>query len=410
MANVSTEDNPKRKFDYNVAMRRLMYVVGVGCLLVLIYGLRYVYRDPIGSFGNVCVGLMAGGAALLSGGLLGFLFGIPHTRLREEIPPARIDTTEQESAEQERSRSRSQATNYRPNTSLEQISDWLTKMLVGVGLVEIKIIPGKLREAADYIASGLGSGEHAETFVLTVLIYFSVTGFVFGFLWARLYLPRWFAEADEVKQLEEKLSRLEERQQADARALELVIRLLNPQGENKPVPEQEVVAAIKAASVPVRIQIFYQAQRTSEDTGAENFADKIEGVILILKALIASDTKELYHRNHSELSNALRRMTPPNWQMAETEMTKAIEIRAKLRLKGWKYYEFQRARYRIKQDSNFENGKPSKQDLVERVVADLRVAFTETEKWDKWCTPDSSVRKWMALNNIDGARLRETTT
>src|ERR1700688_330573 len=102
MASVPTEDNPKRKFDYNVAMRRLMYVVGVGCLLVLIYGLRYVYRDPIGSFGNVCVGLMAGGAALLSGGLLGFLFGIPHTRLREEIPQARIDTSEQASAEQER--------------------------------------------------------------------------------------------------------------------------------------------------------------------------------------------------------------------------------------------------------------------------------------------------------------------
>lgn len=410
MPNTFADDNPKQKFNYNVAMQRLMYVVTIGCLLVLIYCLRLVYRDPAGSFGNVCVGLMAGGASLLSGGLLGFLFGIPHTRLREEGFQTGIDTTAQESTEQDKPRSKRQATNYRPNTSLEQISDWLTKMLVGVGLVEVKIIPGKLREVAGYIAGGLSSGEHAETFVLTVLIYFSVSGFVFGFLWARLYLPRWFAEADEVKQLEEKVSRLEEQQQADARALELVIRLLNPQEENRPVSEQEVAAAIKAASAPVRTQIFYQAQSASEDTKAEDYEVKIEGVISILKALIASDSKERYHRNHSELSYASRRMKPPDLKMAEAEITRAIEIRAKLKLKGWKFYEFHHARCLIEQDPSYEHGKPSNPDLREFVVADLRVACTETTKWDSWSTPGSSVGQWMALNNINVAKLRETKT
>jgi hypothetical protein len=404
MPNTPTEDNPKQKFDYNVAMQRLMYVVAVGCLLVLIYGLRHVFKDPVGSFGNVCVGLMAGGAALLSGGLLGFLFGIPHTRLREEGLQLGIDTADQEATEQDKARSRSQGTSYRPNTSLEQISDWLTKMLVGVGLVEIKIIPEKLREAASYIASGLASEEHPETFVLTVLIYFSVSGFVFGFLWARLYLPRWFAEADEVKQLEEKVSQLEARQQADAKALELVIRLLNPEEEDKPVSDQEVADAIKRASGAIRAQIFYQAQRTSAD-GDEA---KIDGVISILRALIDSDVKKIYHRNHSELSYALRRRKPPDLQMAVVEITEAIDIRRNLRIKGWKYYEFHRARCLIKQDSSFEKGNPSSADLIERVVADLRVACTDT-KWDGWIS-DSSVGRWMVLNNIDIAKLRETKT
>jgi hypothetical protein len=404
-----TEDNPKQKFDYNIAMQRLMYVVAAGCLLVLIYGLRHVFKDPVGSFGNVSVGLMAGGAALLSGGLLGFLFGIPHTRLREEGLQGRIDTTQQEPTEQDKPRSRSQGTNYRPNTSLEQISDWLTKMLVGVGLVEIKIIPGKLRELASYVASGLGNEEHPETFVLTVLIYFSVSGFVFGFLWARLYLPRWFAEADEVKQLEEKVSQLEARQQADAKALELVIRLLNPQEEDKPVSDQEVADAIKRASAAARTQVFYQAQRTSADDEAEDYEVKMDGVISILKALIDSDVKKIYHRNHAELSYALRRRKPPDLRMAVTEITEAIEIRNKLRLRGWKYYEFQRARCLIKQDSSFEKGNPSSADLIERVVADLRVACTHS-RWDGWATSDSSVGRWMVLNNIDIAKLRETKT
>jgi hypothetical protein len=410
MPNTAAEDNPKQKFNYNVAMQRLMYVVTIGCFLVLIYGLRNVHRDPVGSFGSICAALMAGGAALLSGGLLGFLFGIPHTRLREEGFQTGIDTTEQESTERDKSRSRSQVTNYRPNTSLEQISDWLTKMLVGVGLVEIKTIPGKLREVASYVASGLASGEHAETFVLTVLIYFSVSGFVFGFLWARLYLPRWFAEADEVKQLEEKVTQLEERQQADAKALELVIRLLNPQEEDKPVLDQEVAAAIKAASVAARTQIFYQAQRASGDTKADGYESKLEGAISIFRALIASDVKERFHRNHSELSYALRRKKPPDLQMAVVAITKAIEIRAKLKRKGWRYYEFQRARCLIKQDSSFENRQPSNPDLRKRVIADLRVACTDTNRWDSWFTPDSSVRQWMEFNNINLANLREMKT
>jgi hypothetical protein len=400
-------NNSKPKADYNVAMGRLVVVAAFGCLLVLVYGLSGAHKDLAGSFGTDCLGLMAGGAALLTGGLLGFVFGIPHTRLREEDrPQTGSETTKQESTEQEKRGSRSPAANYRPNTSLEQISDWLTKMLVGVTLVEVKNIPGALRGAASYFAAGMSSGEHAETFVLAVLIYFSVDGFVFGFLWARLYLPRWFAEADEMKQLEEKVSRLEERQQEDARALVLVSRLLNPDEGNEPTSEKELVAAIKAASGSTREQILYQSQRASEDTKAPDYQAKIRGVISILKALIASDAAERDHRYHIDLSHAFDRMTPPDWKMAGVEAGKAIEIRDKRKLKGWKYYEFNRARCLIKQDVDFDNGRQSKAELIERVVADLRVAFSEREKWPKWATPDSTVRKWMVLNGIDDARLK----
>jgi len=45
---------------------------------------------------------------------------------------------------------------YQPSTSLEQISDWLTKIIVGLALVDIAKIPGKLDALASYIASGIG--------------------------------------------------------------------------------------------------------------------------------------------------------------------------------------------------------------------------------------------------------------
>src|SRR5438105_371895 len=115
------EDPPgKDKFHPGIALRRLMYVAAIGTLLIVIYALRYGWRD-LGTIVTVMsVGIMAGGAALLTGGLLGFLFGVPHTRDDGTIP-RRNDS--------ERDSTRESSTSYRPNTSLEQIADWLTKIL-----------------------------------------------------------------------------------------------------------------------------------------------------------------------------------------------------------------------------------------------------------------------------------------
>ena len=66
-------------------------------------------------------GLFLAGASTLVGSLAGFLFGVP-VRERE---PGTDDTG-----------SANRSIGYRPNTNLEQISDWLTKIIVGIGLVQ----------------------------------------------------------------------------------------------------------------------------------------------------------------------------------------------------------------------------------------------------------------------------------
>jgi hypothetical protein len=390
----------KRAFDYNVALQRLVYVALIGCLFVLIYGLCYRHNGVADFFSVVSVGLMTAGAALLSGGLLGFLFGVPHTQ--GEKGQAGQETAGKSGESQGDAGARSPSTAYRPNTSLEEISDWLTKILVGVGLVQIKAIPGKLVELARYIANGLGGGVQAEAFALTVLIYFSVCGFVFGFLWARLYLVRWFREADAVQNLEEKISRLEKRQQSDARALAIVDQLINPQADDAVPSDEEAAKAIKAASVPVKVQIFGQAQKAATYHDADN-----DGVISVLRGLIASDTDDIYHRNHAELSYALRHKKPPDLPEADKEITNAIDIRNKLGKRGWKHYEFHRARCRIEQEPNYDK-KAADPAFVQKILSDLGVAYSDGEKWQKWCTSDSSVSKWLAVNNIDEATLRQS--
>ena len=73
---------PEQEHEYNIAMWRLVYTAGVGLVIVLVYGLS----RGVASLTTISVGLMTAVAALLSGGLVGFLFGVPHTRQGESAP------------------------------------------------------------------------------------------------------------------------------------------------------------------------------------------------------------------------------------------------------------------------------------------------------------------------------------
>lgn len=135
-------------------------------------------------------GLLISGASFLVGGLAGFLFGIPRS-LEQELqnPSGSAGKNEPEIEKSEKIK-------YRPNTNLEEISDWLTKILVGVGLTQIAAIREGLRRVGAAMGPVLGGSPGGEVFSLGILIYFPVCGFFIGFLWARLTLPRLYVEAD----------------------------------------------------------------------------------------------------------------------------------------------------------------------------------------------------------------------
>jgi hypothetical protein len=126
--------------------------------------------------------LMMSAAALATGGLLGFLFGIP-----------KVASEASQAYERE---VRNGQTRYAANTNLEQISDWLTKLLVGAGLAQAGNILTGLRNIVDGIASALDSGPSASPFVSSTLAFFSISGFVGGWLTTRLLLVSAMSRAD----------------------------------------------------------------------------------------------------------------------------------------------------------------------------------------------------------------------
>jgi hypothetical protein len=76
-------------------------------------------------------------AAFLSGCVAGFLFGIPRVVSSGQLRHDRG----------------SQA--YTPSTNLAEVSDWLTKLLLGAGLVQLTRLGAPIGHLIDTVAAGL---------------------------------------------------------------------------------------------------------------------------------------------------------------------------------------------------------------------------------------------------------------
>lgn len=131
-------------------------------------------------------------ACMISGTIIGFLFGIPRVLQKDAalIP-------QEPSAEAKPVPSKLQSA-YRQqvNTNLEQISDWLTKIIVGIGLIELRRLPEFLNRSSAFIANGLGATGDNQPVAAAIIIYFGIIGFLGGYTVTRIYLAGAFKRAD----------------------------------------------------------------------------------------------------------------------------------------------------------------------------------------------------------------------
>lgn len=137
-------------------------------------------------------GLLWALALLTSGMAVGFLFGVPKVRQGGAGP----EPEGREAGGAAATRRPTGDYQQRVNTNLEEISDWLTKILVGMGLVNLKELPTYLGQLGRTVGDGLGApGQHAGLGLATAL-FFGVAGFLYGYLMTRLYLQTALARAE----------------------------------------------------------------------------------------------------------------------------------------------------------------------------------------------------------------------
>jgi hypothetical protein len=180
----------------------LLALVGTGLVLVAFFS-SGSNTSWSGFLRCLSLSLLSAAAAFVAGSLLGFIFGIPRPQFESEKPDEASSTASGETGK-----------GLLPNTNLVQISDWLTKMLVGVGLVELSQIRDHFVAITQSLGAGLGTAG-VVPFVAALLIFFSVLGFLTGYLTTRLVLTPVMASADRaallaaVARVDEKLATVE---------------------------------------------------------------------------------------------------------------------------------------------------------------------------------------------------------
>lgn len=188
-ANTEKEETPQDR-DTRSTRNTLLAFCYVGVVGVTLYGLQPVVPFSYAALLRILgAGILISCCALLTGALFGFLFGIP--RAQQLTPPAASGAGGEADANRKPSP-------YLVNTNLEQISDWLTKIVVGLGLVNLAVIPARVASVANYFARGLGDVEGRESVALALLVLFSACGFLLGYLLTRLFLTGAFSRAQEL--------------------------------------------------------------------------------------------------------------------------------------------------------------------------------------------------------------------
>jgi hypothetical protein len=166
-----SEAPPKEQRE--IIVRRLWILPFFGLLFVVTYGAA----ESDWTIG--VVGFAVGAAAFALGMFLGFLFGIPRARATPGDATAAPVSSGTE-----------RTTAYGANTNLEQISDWLTKILVGAGLVQLGQLRNSMGDFLDFLKPALGDDQTAKVFGFAVVVYFFVTGFLCGYLLTSLLLRK----------------------------------------------------------------------------------------------------------------------------------------------------------------------------------------------------------------------------
>jgi hypothetical protein len=108
-----------------------IWVPLTGGLCIVVYAAKT--PGPWGTY--LGVGALAAIAAQLTGCLIGFLFGVPKSG-----DPAKAQQ---------------QSGGYRSNSNLSDVSDWLTKLLLGAGLVSLGRLGNPVGRLIDDVANGL---------------------------------------------------------------------------------------------------------------------------------------------------------------------------------------------------------------------------------------------------------------
>lgn len=177
-----TKDKPKEKSEEKVNNIKKMYqnmsmLVLVVTMIILICSFFYFGKNPLFELLTILTVL---GAFYLGGSAIGFIFAIPKS---VQAPKTQSKDSDKDGP-------------YNDNTNLEEISDWLTKIIVGISLTQFNKLQDELHSAATNIAAAIKSGHQGAgnqdyyVFSYAIIVFYVIAGMIIGYMWARIDFPK----------------------------------------------------------------------------------------------------------------------------------------------------------------------------------------------------------------------------
>jgi hypothetical protein len=265
------------------------------------------------------------------------LFGIP-----------RAQTTSGEEAQGETGKQ----SRYVENTNLEQISDWLTKIIVGVTLVQFNDIVSAISAFSDKIAVAFlpGIASHAGpalgNFAFAILLFFAILGFMYSYLWTRLYLIKELTQmqldlgtlGDKFADVANKIHH--DQSIIDSAAINLVEIYIETDTNILSFDSNQMNDRIIESSPHVRTAIFFRARKNRKkhwDKPAQH--QKMMRSLPIFEALVAAEQDDYTHRSHAQIAYILKDKVVPNYPGAIEKLRIAIRLRDQDSVLGYEIYE-----------------------------------------------------------------------
>ncbi|KAA3608742.1 MAG: hypothetical protein DWQ01_11600 [Planctomycetota bacterium] len=392
-----------RAYEGHRSLGWLLFFALVETLLVILYSLGHLGGEP-GFFMILGTAGILAGAALIVGGFFGFLFGLPRT-LRQDPAAANGGANPNNAL----------PGGHQPSNSLEDIADWLTKILVGAGLTQLAQLPGALDSVATSFQAGLGNSESARILAVSVLVSYSLIGFLLAYLWMRLRLSHVLAKAD-IQLVDNAL--LHQQSSANAKARNLVLDQISKDPDVVLPAETELREALNRASPDLRSSMFHQVQKLRMESWKDD-KGAMDRTIPVFEALLSSDEGKSNHEYYGQLGFAYRdSQDHRNLDLAMEHLSRAIELRDQSQAKGYHFYELCRAMCRIELDPAWSELPRQKCEASNRtlILQDLNRALRSSRArsvifgagpGDNGRFQQSELlRDWLALNEVDEAEVQ----
>lgn len=187
--NLTIENNDVQLKDQNRSVRSAIKKstnLTVGVTLILLISLYIFFKEnkvfAILSILTVII------AFFISGCVLGFVFGIPK-KYQNKQASVQLDKAGKPLQPAD--------PNYTDNSSLEEISDWITKIIIGLSLVQFNAIVSMIENAASRINASLQGAVNADkayqldfyVFSYALIIFYPIAGAIICYLWTRIEFP-----------------------------------------------------------------------------------------------------------------------------------------------------------------------------------------------------------------------------